>query len=793
MKAVISNRIYMPADKQLMDELAKQLTYRIYTKQSAIKGGPDIIRTFQRINANMVSLPAGRLDLIPKHYEIVDKRITKPIEDFPKFRFTLRDSQQAIYDAIDDFAILNAPVSYGKTFCGIAFAAKLKQKTLVVTHTTMLRDQWIQEIEKCLGITPGIVGSGKFDIDAPIVVSNIQTLVKRVDSIAEEFGTVILDECLDYETTVDTLELGKVKLGSLVNGKKSVHVRSFDLENNEEVYRRVVNWYKKPFTDCLKIKHAAGSLKATANHSFFIETDKGVEKVRAENLKLGDRLILTNNTHKANCEITEEFLPVFLGMLLGDGSLDLTNKSTNSVRLKITHGEAQLDYLLYKEQILTKFVSQNIIEGTSGYANTKIYSFNTRSFIDRFNLKEQIYAGKSSKNRITPFIADSLTTLSWGFIFQDDGSNTQDNVVFSFCEFDIPSVILLGNSLIKLGLCEDYHIFTCSRGFNYLRLDAENSRIFQKKIAKYIHPALRYKLTRKDLDKFEPLDIDVGKFIKPYYTREITGIEPAKLTGNHRFNIEVEGTHTYFANNILVSNCHHTPATTFSSVIDKCKARYKIGLTGTLERKDGKHILFKDYFGPVLFKPKAENYMVPEVVIVKTDIMLSGIATWANKVTELEVYNDKYRNLVIELADSAANQGHKVLVVGGRVEFLERAATLTKNKAVSITGNITSLIERQDILASISDDAKILFGTCSIFAEGISQNDLSCIILATPINNNPLLTQLIGRIVRLKEGKLTPLVIDINLAGTTGRSQANARLGHYIGKGYKVSTIDKSS
>ena len=38
----------------------------------------------------------------------------------------------------------------------------------------------------------------------------------------------------------------------------------------------------------------------------------------------------------------------------------------------------------------------------------------------------------------------------------------------------------------------------------------------------------------------------------------------------------------------------------------------------------------------------------------------------------------------------------------------------------------------------------ILFGTQSIFSEGISLDVLSCLVLATPINNEPLLTQLIG-------------------------------------------------
>lgn len=430
--AVISNRIILNVTKELGETLRTNLSYKIFNSASRITGRPELIKTYARINDTVYSIPAGRTDLIPKDYEIIDKRVQVPV-DFPEFNAELRGSQQDVWDAIEDCGIINAPVSWGKTFTGLAIAAKFGQKTLIVTHTTILRDQWCKEVEKVFGFKPSIIGTGKFQTDGPIVVGNVQTLTKVIDRLADMFGTVIIDEC------------------------------------------------------------------------------------------------------------------------------------------------------------------------------------------------------------------------------------------------------------------------------------------------------------------------------------------------------------------------HHTPATTFSNILDKSKARYKIGLTGTLERKDQKHVLFEDYFGKILFKPKGENAMIPEVVLFKTDIMLPAGPNWANKITELETYNLRYQKLIVELADSAAAMGHKVLVVGGRTSFLEKAPSMSKYPAVFITGSITDLNEREKRLNMMEDEADILYGTMSIFSEGISQNDLSCLILATPVNNDPLLTQLIGRIVRLKEGKLTPLVIDINLAGTMADRQARQRLAHYIRKGYKVTTVNKLS
>ena len=83
-------------------------------------------------------------------------------------------------------------------------------------------------------------------------------------------------------------------------------------------------------------------------------------------------------------------------------------------------------------------------------------------------------------------------------------------------------------------------------------------------------------------------------------------------------------------------------------------------------------------------------------------------------------------------------------------------------------------------------DRNILFGTQSIFSEGISLDVLSCLILATPVNNEPLLTQLIGRVIRKKEGKIQPKIVDIHLLGKTASRQANARMGYYVKQDYKV-------
>ena len=294
--------------------------------------------------------------------------------------------------------------------------------------------------------------------------------------------------------------------------------------------------------------------------------------------------------------------------------------------------------------------------------------------------------------------------------------------------------------------------------------------------------------------------------LRNQWTREVEnvfGFTPG-IIGSGKFNISppivIGNTQSLYRNiprvskqfgTIILDEMHHVSSPTFSKVIDASYARYKIGLSGTIERKDGKHVVFRDYFGNKVIKPPKENYMTPKVHVYRSDIrFMDGAKTpWATKVTELS-YNEEYLHSVAMLAAVYAEKnGHKVLVVSDRVHFLQTCAKLAGDRAICITGEIPHE-DREALMSKItSGEANILFGTQAIFSEGISLDDLSCLILGTPVNNEPLLTQLIGRVIRKKEGKKNPVVIDIHLKGNTARRQASNRMGYYMKQGYKIQEL----
>lgn len=236
---------------------------------------------------------------------------------------------------------------------------------------------------------------------------------------------------------------------------------------------------------------------------------------------------------------------------------------------------------------------------------------------------------------------------------------------------------------------------------------------------------------------------------------------------------------------IIVDECHHITASTFTSFLDGMYARYKIGLSGTMVRKDGRHILFKDFFGPKVFQPPQENTMIPTVKVVKTGVSLSAGDPWVMKINKL-LYDPEYQMFIAKLAQHEIDKGHKVLIVADRVEFLQQVGELIGTKCVCITGSST-LEERQTVSELLESGKKdCVAGSRQIVSEGWSVNCLSCVILAVPIANDILLEQVIGRVMRTYPGKLEPLVLDMHFAGPSDRAQNKTRLGFYIRKGWEI-------
>jgi superfamily II DNA or RNA helicase len=90
-------------------------------------------------------------------------------------------------------AMLVLPCGFGKTVVSLAIASSLQRKTLVIVAAVELARQWVERVKEFVGCEVGFIQGDTIDIDKPIVVAMLQTLLRRQPDLSM-FGTCLVDE-----------------------------------------------------------------------------------------------------------------------------------------------------------------------------------------------------------------------------------------------------------------------------------------------------------------------------------------------------------------------------------------------------------------------------------------------------------------------------------------------------------------------------------------------------------------------------------------------------------------------
>lgn len=243
---------------------------------------------------------------------------------------------------------------------------------------------------------------------------------------------------------------------------------------------------------------------------------------------------------------------------------------------------------------------------------------------------------------------------------------------------------------------------------------------------------------------------------------------------------------------LILDEMHHCPATTFLNVVSSSHASIRVGLSGTLKRKDQMHVIFPGLFGEKIFTPAVNNTIPPVIYRIHSDIELSGNSSipWATKINA--IYDDKRHSLMVAMIIRELEKfGYNILVTSDRVEFSNLLYEVSENSALFTSD---TSIEYRDIALNEVYSGKVnkIYATTSIFSEGVSCNPLSALIHTSSTNNESLLYQLVWRIMRIHTNKNTPVVIDIMFSGSLGKKHAKERKSLYLVKGWKVidTTVD---
>jgi superfamily II DNA or RNA helicase len=271
---------------------------------------------------------------------------------------------------------------------------------------------------------------------------------------------------------------------------------------------------------------------------------------------------------------------------------------------------------------------------------------------------------------------------------------------------------------------------------------------------------------------------------------------------------------------VIFDECHHLPGEMYSHAAEMCLAPYRLGLTATPDRPDGRHVLLDALIGPQVYakgiKDLAGDYLAEYVVekikvtltpaeeeeyrharstfsnfLIDHGIVLDGLAGWHRFVRESAI-STKGRQAML------AHQRSKKLALGTSaklrtLDFLlkkharERTIIFTSDNdtvyAISAAFLIPAIThqtptkERKAILEGFNRGDYLALATSKVLNEGVNVPEASIAIVLSGSGSIREHVQRLGRVLRKREGKQA-ILYEVITAGTVEERISQRRRQH---------------
>lgn len=243
---------------------------------------------------------------------------------------------------------------------------------------------------------------------------------------------------------------------------------------------------------------------------------------------------------------------------------------------------------------------------------------------------------------------------------------------------------------------------------------------------------------------------------------------------------------------VIIDEVHHMGAEVFCRAFRKLNVSMILGLSATLNRKDGMRKVFESYIGKSVYKQTTKDKIDVNVEIHKyfdPDIQYSANKQlWNGKPNASAMINNicsfKPRtDYIIKVLNRILTQEpeRKILILSERIQHLKDINEMILGTYT--TGFYVGGMKQSQL--DISSEQQIILASYQMAAEGMNIPSLNTVIFASPISD---IQQSIGRILREKpsERKYIPLCIDIMDEFSIFIRKTYTRIKYYNQNNYNV-------
>ena len=244
----------------------------------------------------------------------------------------------------------------------------------------------------------------------------------------------------------------------------------------------------------------------------------------------------------------------------------------------------------------------------------------------------------------------------------------------------------------------------------------------------------------------------------------------------------------------IIDEVHHMGAEVFCQALFKIVTRYVLGLSATMERKDGLTKVFKMFIGDIIHKEKrdtsatevvvnAYNYKNDDEEFNEMKYDFRGNPLYSTMISKLCACSDRSEFIIKIIKKEIIPDEKHIIVLGHNKSLLNYLYKAIESRNICSVGYYVGGMKKEDLKES--ESKKVIIATYSMASEGLDIKSLNTLIMATPKTD---IVQSVGRILRSPQS--TPTIIDIVDQHDMFKKQYYKRRAFYKKQNYQIKRIN---
>jgi len=243
----------------------------------------------------------------------------------------------------------------------------------------------------------------------------------------------------------------------------------------------------------------------------------------------------------------------------------------------------------------------------------------------------------------------------------------------------------------------------------------------------------------------------------------------------------------------IADECHHISAEVFCRSLFKIVTPYMLGLSATMNRKDGLTKVFKQFLGNVLYKEERTSddavnvrkieYKSSDPEFGETVYNFKGQTHYAIMIRKLCEFNHRSEFILRVLGDMLEEMpGQQIMILAHNKSLLHYLHDAIEHRKIASVGYYVGGMKEAALKET--ESKQVVIATYAMAEEALDIKSLASLIMATPKTD---VTQAVGRILRMKHEK--PIVVDIVDQHDIFQKQWIKRRRFYVKCKYKITTV----